>query len=551
MLGRLAALFPFHTPEGKRLAVLFAIVYFAQGMWYLPVQVVTISLKDRGLSAGQVADFFAITIIPWLIKPAYGLISDFVPLFGYRRKSYLYLSSGTAALAGLALGLSGDQSYWRMAYYLTAMAAGLAFTDVLVDALMVENGKPLGLTGAFQSVQWAAIMTASILVGELGGYLAEGRLLRASFLVAACFPLVSLLMAIFVVREAPAPAVGKEFRETWASIRAALGARDVWVVAGFIFFFTFSPSFGPALLFYQTDVLRFSQQFIGHLLALSAVGAVLGAIMYAPMSRRMRLRRHDHPAGLPGSRSQVLPAPRRGDLFRPPRIRLQCRHAGVAERGRPAVRSPRVPAPRPDLDRHDGGDMAAGAPREDRPHRSPGETGRGTRNLMRWVRLGLFVCGAALFLWLLASIGPGAVVQAFTDLSWRLLIILVFPFGLTTLLDTLGWRYAFRRDTVPFRALLGARLAGEAFNLTTPTASMGGEAVKAWLVRPWAPLAEGLPSVIIAKTTIVTGQALFVVVGLVAARTALASDSLVIHGMEWLLVVQVVAVGGFVVVQAG
>jgi glycosyltransferase 2 family protein len=171
--------------------------------------------------------------------------------------------------------------------------------------------------------------------------------------------------------------------------------------------------------------------------------------------------------------------------------------------------------------------------------------------VIRWIRLGLFICGAALFVWLLATIGPGAVVQAFSDLSWRLLIILVFPFGITTLLDTLGWRYAFRRDLVPFRALLGARLAGEAFNLTTPTASVGGEAVKAWLVRPWAPLAEGLPSVIVAKTTIVIGQALFVVVGLVAARAALASDSLVIRGMEWLLAAQVLAVGGFIAVQAG
>jgi hypothetical protein len=75
---------------------------------------------------------------------------------------------------------------------------------------------------------------------------------------------------------------------------------------------------------------------------------------------------------------------------------------------------------------------------------------------MRLVRLGLLVCGAALFVWLLATIGPGAVVQAFADLSWRLLIILVFPFGLTTLLDTLGWSYAFRRDTVPFGALLAS-----------------------------------------------------------------------------------------------
>ena len=170
---------------------------------------------------------------------------------------------------------------------------------------------------------------------------------------------------------------------------------------------------------------------------------------------------------------------------------------------------------------------------------------------MRLVRLGLLVCGAALFVWLLATIGPGSVVQAFAELSWRLLIILVFPFGITALFDTLGWRYAFRRDTVPFRALLASRLAGEAFNLTTPTASMGGEAVKAWLVRPWAPLAEGLPSVIVAKTTITIGQALFVVVGLVAAHAALPSDSLVVRGMQWLLVVQVFAVGGFVVVQAG
>lgn len=169
---------------------------------------------------------------------------------------------------------------------------------------------------------------------------------------------------------------------------------------------------------------------------------------------------------------------------------------------------------------------------------------------MRWIRLGLLLCGAALFLWLVVSIGPAAILQAFADLSWRLLVILAFPFALTTLLDTLGWRYAFRRNAVPFPSLLAARLAGEAFNLTTPTASVGGEAVKAWLVRPWAPLTEGLPSVIIAKTTIVIGQALFLVVGLLAAHLALPSDSLVIRGMQWLLVVQVLAVTGFVFVQA-
>ncbi len=291
MLARLQALHPFKTPAAQRLAVLFGIVYFAQGMWYLPNQTITISLKDGGLSAGQVATFFAITTVPWLIKPLSGLLSDFVPLFGYHRKSYLMLTSGTAAAAGLLLGVTGDHSYWRMAAFVTLMALGLAFTDVLVDALMVENGKPMGMTGAFQSVQWGAITAASILVGELGGYLAEHRRLHAAFFLAACFPLVSLLMAAVFVREAPARTDREGFRTTWTSIRQALREREVWVVGGFILFWTFSPSFGPALLYYQTDRLHFSQQFIGHLGALAAVAGVAGAFIYAPLSRRLPLTR--------------------------------------------------------------------------------------------------------------------------------------------------------------------------------------------------------------------------------------------------------------------
>src|SRR2546425_6615109 len=66
-------------------------------MWYLPTQTITIVLKERGLSAGQVADFFLISTVPWLVKPLYGLISDFVPLFGRRRKSYFLMTSGLAA----------------------------------------------------------------------------------------------------------------------------------------------------------------------------------------------------------------------------------------------------------------------------------------------------------------------------------------------------------------------------------------------------------------------------------------------------------------------
>jgi predicted MFS family arabinose efflux permease len=291
MLAAIRRLHPFQTPEAQRLAVLFAIVYFAQGMWYLPNQTITIVLKDAGYSAGRIANFFLICYLPWVIKPLYGLTSDFFPLFGRRRKSYMLLTTGLAAVAGAMLVLSGSREYRTLLVLFTLMGLGLAFTDVLTDASMVENGRRLGVTGAFQSVQWAAIYTASVLVGEIGGRLAEGRSLAGTFALAAVFPLVSLTMAAAVLREPRAPADRAAVVRTLQAVRGALRAREVWVVAGFIFFFVFSPSFGPGFLFYQTDRLGFSQQFIGRLAALQALGSVVGALTYAPLSRRWPLRR--------------------------------------------------------------------------------------------------------------------------------------------------------------------------------------------------------------------------------------------------------------------
>ena len=282
---------PFQSPEARRLALLFAIVYFAQGMIYLPDQVVAIVFKERGLTAGQLATFTWIITIPWFIKPVYGLLSDFVPIFGTRRRSYFLIMSGVAALAAVAVSLMPGASYAQLATLITLLWLGVGFTDVLTDALMVENGQRVGLTGAFQSVQWGALSAASILVGVGGGYLAERRAFAAAFALVACFPIVSFLMALLVVREPPARPTLEGFGETRSAVRQALGRRDLWAVAGFTFFWAFSPSFGAAFFYYETDVLGFSQTFIGVLSSLGAAASIAGAWAYARLSQQYSLRR--------------------------------------------------------------------------------------------------------------------------------------------------------------------------------------------------------------------------------------------------------------------
>ena len=282
----------FHHPVARRLAFVFAVVYFAQGMYYLPDQPVKFTLKETfGYSASQVATFFVITKFAWNIKPVYGLISDFVPLFGRRRKSYFLLTSGLAATASLTLALLPAHSPLTMGILMTIMGLGLAFNDVLTDALMVENGKRLDLTGGFQAIQWAAINAATIAVGVGGGLLTQGGWLHVAFTLAALFPLVSLAMAVFAIEEPRVRREPGQFQKTWRVIRGSLGSRDLWVVAGFMLFWIFSPSIGVPLFYYQTDVLKFSQSFIGLLDSLAAAAMIVGALAYGVFSKRWPLKR--------------------------------------------------------------------------------------------------------------------------------------------------------------------------------------------------------------------------------------------------------------------
>jgi hypothetical protein len=159
------------------------------------------------------------------------------------------------------------------------------------------------------------------------------------------------------------------------------------------------------------------------------------------------------------------------------------------------------------------------------------------------------VLGVALLAALVAQNDPAAVLASIVDLSWRLAVIVCFPAALVAYFDTLGWRYAFLREVAPFRALAAARLAGEAFNMTTPTAAVGGEAVKAWLLRGYAPLDATLASVIVAKTTITLGQGLYFLLGVVVAWEIGLAGSPLLYGMIWFLAIEAIALALFVLVQ--
>jgi MFS family permease len=264
----------------------FAIVYTVEGFCQAKVGIVwqppTHYLKQsQGWDAVQIAASLAVLDVPWIVKPVFGMLSDFLPLFGYRRRSYLLVANVAAAAA--FVWCTRLLAPAPLVFALTLTSIAMATASTVCGALLVENGQKHRASAAFINQQWlwfnVAVMLASVLGGELIELLSAAGALHVALGVAAAAPLV-VVATIGLVDERRA---GINLAELYGALRGfldTLRSRTLWLVAAFLFLYYFSPGFGTPLYFHMTDNLRFSQGMIGLLSSVSAGGWIAGGLLY-------------------------------------------------------------------------------------------------------------------------------------------------------------------------------------------------------------------------------------------------------------------------------
>jgi len=269
--------------------VLFALVYFGQGIYALPSQAVFYWMKETlGLGVDKIAYIGALATIPWTIKPLYGLISDMFPLFGYRRKSYMIINYILIGLTGLYVFFFG-LTIPSLILINVLCATAFAFNDVCADGIMVAKGQKYGLTGKFQSVQWGAISVASLITGAVGGLIAKYLNYQYANLFVAIFIFGILGFLIKTYKEEKRPS--KINKNAFKGIKKAIKNKQLWLALAFLFCLWFSPSFGTALMFKMRDVLHFDKIFIGILGTTGSAFGILGAIIYAKICKKVDLKK--------------------------------------------------------------------------------------------------------------------------------------------------------------------------------------------------------------------------------------------------------------------
>ena len=115
-------------------------------------------------------------------------------------------------------------------------------------------------------------------------------------------------------------------------------------------------------------------------------------------------------------------------------------------------------------------------------------------------KLILLIVGCAIFSVLVYEVGPSTIYHQLIVLKWKVLLLLL-PFSLVFVLDTMGWKYAFTNSKISFKDLFLIRIAGESLNWIIPSANFAGEPMKAYFLKKHnIPMAEGMASVVISKT---------------------------------------------------
>ncbi len=210
---------PAATREMRPWNFLFFLIYVVQktinhfeGLSKLPVRKVLKAPEEEGgfgLTPDRAGSFLTDSALGWYIKALFGLITDNLPLFGYRRKSWLIISSILAAAAWFVVAVNGT-TLELLLVGLMIVNIFVAFSDVVCDGLMVETAQrferrfelPVGTANRpFQAAQWTGAMTAIFLSTITGGIIAQFFGLKTAAVISGFIPLGLAVAVAFIVKE--------------------------------------------------------------------------------------------------------------------------------------------------------------------------------------------------------------------------------------------------------------------------------------------------------------------------------------------------------------
>lgn len=139
-----------------------------------------------------------ISNIPWYIKPVFGLITDFLPICGYRRKVYIILMGLLQCLCLMLLKYMCYTVYHAVVLFFLVNVS-LSFSSIISQAIFVELSKQYSgdkgkqelnsLNSLYTFYKYIGVLIASLLKGVL----VEMFTVENVFIISSFIPIVVII----------------------------------------------------------------------------------------------------------------------------------------------------------------------------------------------------------------------------------------------------------------------------------------------------------------------------------------------------------------------
>eukprot|EP00755_Sulcionema_specki_P025186 Sspe_Gene.82757::Locus_54247_Transcript_1_1_Confidence_1.000_Length_2329::g.82757::m.82757 len=242
-------------------------------------------LNELDVSASRLSVLGPVTTLPWCCKILYGILSDYHPMFGERRRPYLCLGWMVYCMACLAFAVSSRPSFFACVILVAVQVFAYILAVVMADTMVVERSKVLedaATKGEMQATCYLLRFTGSLL-GALGGAFfgdpsgAFHMQLSEIFLMCAVSATVPLVAAVFLKEASPEnhaelPAVSE--------ILDTVSHRAVWRPMIFIYVFNILQIGNGAWPNFLTKGLGFREEDLGLLTLAGSTMTWLGILLY-------------------------------------------------------------------------------------------------------------------------------------------------------------------------------------------------------------------------------------------------------------------------------
>ena len=287
----------------------YLIISFNQGLSSISELAVSYYFKDTlKIEPAKLSQIMSFIAIPWMIKPLFGLITDLLPICGYRRKIYIILCGLLNIICWTLMSMATVDVYGATTLLLL-INLGLSFSTVVGEAIVVELSQ-LSKDDSSKTKEYVSWFFFCKYVGALfsaymKGLLIEKMSLKGVFMIASFLPWLLVMSGIVLIenvtkKNSPAAqsygTLGNQetYVETHAETNPAPQAEPnlmkefcefmckkyVIVPTIFIIVFMATPSYNDPFFYFLTDELKFTPRDLGKISFFSTLATLIAIWMY-------------------------------------------------------------------------------------------------------------------------------------------------------------------------------------------------------------------------------------------------------------------------------